>query len=137
MNLRELNYILIPGDNERWEDWVRTPWGRRIRWLATPLLSLTREGQAVAVAVLITGAAGVDVGGSHLYLVFCGLMGLLASALLVRPFARLDGVELRVERPPRVEAGQPLTLTAVLRNTGRTPRFGIRVHGPFLPWDGK
>ncbi|MCB9525750.1 MAG: DUF58 domain-containing protein [Myxococcales bacterium] len=136
MNLRELNYILIPGDNERWDAWARTRWGRRARWFLSPLLSLTREGQAVATAVLVTGAAGVDVTGSHLYLVFCGLMGLLVAALLVRPFARLGGVELRVERPPRVEAGQPLTLTAVLRNTGKVPRFGIRVQGPFLPWDG-
>lgn len=137
MDLRELNYILIPRSNDTWEAWRKTRFGRLVNWLAAPVLSLTREGQVVAVATLVGGAAGVDVGGSHLYLVFAGLISLLLTAFALRRLARLDGIQVSVERPERVEAGLPATLTVVLHNPGPKPRFALRIHGPFLPWDGR
>lgn len=137
MDLRELNYILIPRSNDTWEAWAQTRSGRVLTWLAAPLLTLTREGQVVAVATLVGGAAGVDVGGSHLYLVFAGLISLLTVAFALRRMARLDGLQVSVERPDRVEAGLAATLTVVLHNAGTRPRFALRIHGPFLPWDGR
>jgi uncharacterized protein (DUF58 family) len=136
LNLRELNYILIPSSNERWDRWTYTRWGRALIWVTTPLHSLTREGQILIVAILVAGVAGVDVNGSNLYLVFCGLVGLLLAGWLMRPTAGLEGVTLSVEQPPRVQAGEALSVRIVLRNEGDRPRFGIRVRGPFLPWDG-
>ncbi len=136
MNLRELNYILIPRSTERFDGFNRTRTGRFIQFVTTPLHSLTREGQVLVVATLVAGAAGIDVRFSHLYLVFCGLVGLLVSAFLTRPIARIDGVELRIEHPPRVAAGEAVRFTAVVRNTGDQPVYALRVHGPFLPWDG-
>lgn len=136
MNLRELNYILIPDSTERIETFNQRGLGRFIWWLATPLHALTREGQLLAVATLISAAAGIDVRFSHLYLIFCGLFGLLVAAFATRRFARVDGLALRIEHPRRVAAGEELIFTAVLRNTGDTPLYAIRVHGPFLPWDG-
>lgn len=136
MNLRELNYILIPRSTERFDGWNRTRAGRIAEFVTTPLHSLTREGQVLIVATLIAGAAGIDVRFSHLYLVFCGLVGLLVAAFLSRPIARIGAVELRIEHPPRVAVGEAVRFTAVVRNTGRHPVYALRIHGPFLPWDG-
>ncbi len=131
MNLRELNYILFPA-------WERFEHSRLLRLLGPiPELtaSLTHEGQVVFVAMLISGAAGIDVRFSHLYLVFCGLVGLLVAAYLCRPMARLEGVSLRVEHPGRVAAGEVMTFTIVVRNEGPRPVYALRIRGPFLPWD--
>lgn len=136
MNLRELNYILIPRSTERFDGWNRTPAGRFAEWLTTPLHGLTREGQVLVVATLISAAAGIDVRFSHLYLVFCGLFGLWVAAFVTRPFARVDGLALRIEHPRRTAAGEPITFTAVLHNRGTRPLYALRVYGPFLPWDG-
>ncbi|MCA9539094.1 MAG: DUF58 domain-containing protein [Myxococcales bacterium] len=136
MNLRELNHIFIPRSLERVEAWTTTPSGRFLYAVTTPLHSLTREGQAVAVAALITAAAGIDVHFSHLYLVFCGLAGLLLAALLTRRMGRAQALDVRVHHPPRVGAGQAMTFTIVVRNRGPRALFALHVHGPFLPWDG-
>lgn len=136
MNLRELNYILIPRSTERFDGWNRTRAGRLVEFVTTPLHSLTREGQILVVATLISAAAGIDVRFSHLYLVFCGLFGLLVAAFVTRPLARVRAVELRIEHPPRVAIGEEVRFTAVVRNTGDRPVYALRIHGPFLPWDG-
>lgn len=136
MNLRELNYILIPSSTERLERLTDARLGRLIWRLTTPLHSLTREGQVLAVMTLVAGAAGIDVRFSHLYLVFCGLVGLFVAALVGRRFARLRQVELRIEHPPRVAVGQPVQFTAVVTHRGEAPVYALRIHGPFLPWDG-
>lgn len=136
MNLRELNYILIPDSTEGFERFAGSRLGRAVIWLTTPLWSLTREGQIALFALLVAGAAGMDVRFSHLYLVFCGLFGLLFAAWLFRPFARLAQVRFEIERPPRVQAGQVVEFTGVVHNEGPRPVYGLRVRGPFLPWDG-
>lgn len=135
MNLRELNHILIPQSADTLDRWRDKRWVRGLLVLATPLRALTREGQAVAVITLVAAAAGIDVRFSHLYLVFCGLFGLLAAAFLCRPLGRVRGLEISVEHPPRVAAGEPVTFTVVLHNRGDRPLYALRVWGPFLPWD--
>lgn len=138
MDIRRLNYILIRGDADTWEAWSKRRMGRFIRWIFGPLLVLTPEGGAVAVTTLLTGAAGVDVRFSNLYLVFCGFFGLLFSAWICRPiFARPRGLEVSVHHPARVSAGEEVVVTTELRNTGDAPLYTLRVQGPFLPWDGK
>ena len=132
MNLRRLNYILIPRSTERVDAFVHSRAGR----LLQGLLALTPEGQLLAVATLVSAAAGIDVRFSHLYLVFCGLIGLLIAALICRPFARIRHLDLRVMHPPRVAVGETITFTVVLHNTGPTDLWALRVYGPFLPWDG-
>lgn len=136
MDLRELNYILIPKSSEGFDDFLDSRTARVLRPLVKLLQSGTAEGQVLIVVTLVAGAAGVDVRFSDLYLVFCGLVGLLLAALLCRPLANVDGLEVRIEHPPRVAAKQPLTLTAVLHNTADVPRYALRMRGPFLPWDG-
>ncbi len=136
MDLRELNYILIPKSSEGFDDFLASRAGRLLRPFVKLVQSSTTEGQVLIVVTLVAGAAGVDVTFSNLYLVFCGLVGLLLAALLCRPLAKVDGLEMRIEHPPRVTAGEPLTFTAVLHNHGDVPRFALRLGGPFLPWDG-
>lgn len=132
MNLRRLNYILIPRSTERFDALAHSPLGRRLQ----NLFALTPEGQLLAVATLVSAAAGIDVRFSHLYLVFCGLFGLLVAAAACRPFARIRHLDLRVEHPPRVAVGETITFTVVLHNRGPRPLWALRVSGPFLPWDG-
>ena len=137
MDFRELNYILIPRSADDFESWERSRAGRVMRpalWFAR---TLTWEGQIVFVAMLVAAAAGMDVTFSRLYLVFCGLVGLLVGAYAVRPFASLDGVEMHVEHPMRVVAGEAVPFTVVVRNGGRRRAYAVRVIGPFLPWDGQ
>ena len=138
MNLRELNYILIPKSAGSWEQFQSTRTGRLVLPFLEVVGSATKEGQAVFVAMLVTGAAGIDVRYSHLYLVFSGLFGLLITALLLRPlgFVRAAELGVDVEHPPKVVSGEPLTITLVLHNTGARPLYALRVSGPFLPWDG-
>ena len=138
MNLRELNYILIPKASASWDRWEQSRTGRILQPFLDVLGSATTEGQVLFVAMLISGAAGIDVRFSHLYLVFSGLFGLLVAALLLRPlaFVGADELSVAVEHPARVVSGEPLTLTLVLRNTGRRSLYALRASGPFLPWDG-
>lgn len=136
MDLRELNYILIPKSSEGIDDFLDSRVGRLLAPLVRVLQAGTTEGQVLVVVTLLAGAAGVDVTFSNLYLVFCGLAGLLAAAFLCRGFARVDGLDVRIEHPPRVAAGQTIAFTAVVHNGADVPRYALRVRGPFLPWDG-
>lgn len=139
MNLRELNYILIPKSGFSVERWEASRAGRLLRPFVEVFASATSEGQGLFVAMLVTGAAGVDVKYSHLYLVFSGLFGLLVAALLLRPMAAIRPGELRVgvSHPPAVVSGEALTVTIELENTGTRPLHALRISGPFLPWDGQ
>lgn len=139
MNLRELNYILMPKSGVSLERWEASRLGRLVYPFVEVFASATTEGQGLFVAMLVTGAAGVDVKYSHLYLVFSGLFGLLVAALLLRPMAAIRPGELRVgvSHPPAVISGEALTVTIVLENTGTRPLHALRVSGPFLPWDGQ
>ena len=143
MNLRELNYILIPKSlthsGRAFDAWETSRLARLLGPLLRVLGSVTTEGIVVFVALLISGAAGIDVRYSHLYLVFCGLFGLLMSALLLRPIARLDArlVDVWLEHSPRVIAQEALSIEVAIRNRGTRPISWIQVRLPFLPWDAQ
>ncbi len=137
MNLSRLNHVLIPptwAERRRFErHWL----GRLARpgiWLYG---ALSDEGRALIVLALVAGVLGLDVARSSVYLVWCLLTGLLAASLaLRRPFA-LSGVSVELHVPRRVAPGEPLSFTLELRNAGERTHHGLRVRGPFLPWDGR
>jgi len=138
VNLRQLNYILIRGDARNWERWARHPLARMLRPLVAPLLVLTEEGYAVLVLAMLAGAAGMDVQFSNLYLLFCGLIGLLVAAWVGRVvFARPGALQVALHHPPRVAVGAPVAFTLELVNPGPRALFALRAWGPFLSWDGK
>jgi len=137
MNLRRLNHILIPqtpGWAARLEQGALGRVLGPVRWLVE---GATPEGRALLVTALIVGTAGIDVHFSYLYLVFCLLAGLLVTGLLLRPLARLPGVRLTVEHPPRVTVEAPVVFTLTVHNAGPRRRTALRLAGPFLPWDGQ
>lgn len=138
LNLRRLNYILIRGDADSWETWLTGRSGRLVLALIAPFVVLTPEGGVVAVTALLTGAAGVDVHFTRIYLVFCGLFSMLIAAYLARfIFARPGALTLSAWAPARVSAGEPIVVTLELTNPNPRPLWVLRVQGPFLAWDGR
>ena len=138
LNLRRLNYVLIRGDADTWESWLKGRFGRVLLVIMAPLLVLTPEGAVVAVTALLTGAAGVDVQFTRIYLVFCGLFSLLLAAYVARfIFARPGALTLSVRAPTRVASGESIVITLELTNPNPKPLWVLRVQGPFLAWDGR
>jgi uncharacterized protein (DUF58 family) len=136
MELRELNYILIPQSPDTIERFERSTLGRLLRPLLWMPNAMTREGRIVAVVMLVSAAAGMDVRFSNLYIVACALCGVLFAGLVGRRFARLDGVSVWVEHPARATVGSPVEFAVHVRNDGPRAVWALRVRGPFLPWDG-
>jgi uncharacterized protein (DUF58 family) len=137
VNLRELNYIFIPRAQESWTRWENSRAYRFFWPLLDVLRSTTVEGRTVFVAMLVAGAAGIDVRFSNLYLVFCALFSMLFSAMLMRSGTHLrDGVlAVSVHGAGRVTAGEVAVLELELHNVGDSTLTALRVVGPFLPWD--
>lgn len=137
IQLARLNHILIPSTKAERDRARRSIVGRLLVplfWLAS---MLTREGRAYMGLLLLIGAAGVDVGNSHVYMLFVLAVGAGIGSLLIRPLFRLPKCSIRVFVPQRVVENEPVTFGLdVLNDT--TDAFGpIRIEGPFLPWDGR
>ena len=50
----------------------------------------------------------------------------------------MTGARVEVDAPRRVTLGDPITFSIAVHNdgSGASDRHAVRVHGPFLPWDG-
>jgi len=132
-----LNHILIP-EKKPDRDRLR----KRLVWrtLAAPFglyFALSREGRAVSLLALFVGFAGLDVRQTQVHLLFALLVGLVFASLCARFFFRAPGLRVRAEAPPRVSVGDPQRFLIHLHNEGRERLLGLRMIGPFLPWDGK
>src|SRR5260370_15869130 len=75
--------------------------------------------------VFVVGLAGLNTGNNLLFMILaCLLAGLLISGLLSRLV--LSGVEVRLELPEHIFAGQPILAIAELHNTKQTlPSFSV------------
>jgi uncharacterized protein (DUF58 family) len=138
VNLARLNHILIPTTKEGRDRFRRSPLGRIIAPVGTLYSALSDEGRIIAVAALGVSAFGLDVASTVVYLLWSALVGLLVASLLATRIHRLDGVRVEVDAPRRVTIGDRVTFSIVLHNDGpgARDRHAVRVHGPFLPWDG-
>lgn len=138
INFARLNHILIPTRKEGRDRFRRSLFGRLIGPLAWFYGALSDEGRVIAVAAVVIGGFGLDVQSTAVYLLWSALAGLLLASLLLTPFHRLDGVRVAVDAPRRVTIGDPMTFSVLLHNDGPNARerHAVRVHGPFLPWDG-
>jgi uncharacterized protein (DUF58 family) len=136
VNFARLNHILIPNTKAGRDRFRASRFGRLLRPLALFYGALSDEGRVLAVAAVGIGGFGVDVQSTVVYLLWSALAGLLLASLLLTRFHRLDGVRLTVDAPRRVTLGDPITFSIVARNEGLRDREAVRVHGPFLPWDG-
>jgi uncharacterized protein (DUF58 family) len=135
--LARLNHVLVPADKTGRDRARKSIFVRAFGPLVVLGSGLSREGRALFGMTMLVGLAGLDVGQSQVYLLFAMLAGLLLTSLVSRPFYRVDGIELRVDAPARVEAGEPMQLVVRLENTGSVPRLSLRMSSPFLPWDGR
>ena len=136
--LARLNHILIPTTKAGRDRFRRSVFGRALRPVASVYGAFSEEGRVLAVAALAIGGLGLDVQSTVVYLLWAVLAGVLFASLVLTPFYRLDGVSVEVDAPRRVTLGEPVTFSVVVRNDGARAkgRRGVRVHGPFLPWDG-
>jgi uncharacterized protein (DUF58 family) len=136
INFARLNHILIPTTKEGRDRFRATWFGRLLAPLGWLYGALSDEGRVLAVAAVVIGGFGFDVQSTVVYLLWSILAGVLLASLLLTPFYALDAASIDVEAPRRVTIGEPMTFSVLVRNDGTRERAGVRVHGPFLPWDG-
>ncbi len=131
------NHILIPKTQAE-RDRVR---GSRFVKLMRPLvalyLALTDEGRFAVVVALVVAALALDARRTDVHVLWSLLAAALLSSLLVSFRFRMRGVRLAVLAPERVAVSEPITFTLVCANDAATPHYGVRVRGPFLPYDGR
>ena len=102
----------------------RTPLG----WLSVRMdYRVTREGVIYIGGVLVLALAALNTGNNLLFLILASLLaGILISGLLSHLV--LSGVELRLDLPEHIFAGQPVRALAELTNRKRRlPSFSLRL----------
>lgn len=137
INFQRLNHALIPQSREAREQ-AEASW--LLRALFGPLFLLlgpfTREGMTVIVLAVLATALAVDVQGTGGYLLVA-LLGAALACAWVSGFAwRVRDVELSLEHPQTVIAGEPLTVHLRLVNRGAVPLQALRTRWMMLSWDG-
>lgn len=101
-----------------------------LRWLAFRLqYRLTREGSLYLTLLVVVLLAALNTANNLLFLILAAMLaGLLISGLVSR--VALAGLELRVELPEHIFAGQPVQAVVALRNNKpMLPSFSLRVVG--------
>jgi len=101
-----------------------------LRWLLYQVdYRLTREGIIYLAAVFVIVLAAINTGNNLLFMILaCLLAGILISGIISRVV--LTGLELNIELPEHVFAGQPILATVEVRNEkNMMPSFSLRVVG--------
>ena len=101
-----------------------------LRWLLYQVdYRLTREGIIYLAAVFVIVLAAINTGNNLLFMILaCLLAGILISGIISRVV--LTGLELNVELPEHVFAGQPILASVEVRNEkNMMPSFSLRVVG--------
>jgi len=104
----------------------RTP----LRWFAYHIdYKVTREGLVFLGGITVVALAALNTGNNLLFMVLaCLLAAIIVSGVLSR--IMLTGVELTLQLPEHIFAGQPILAVAELRNEKQTlPSFSLRVVG--------
>jgi uncharacterized protein (DUF58 family) len=132
-----LNYILLPDGKPERDRVRRTTVVRSLGSLYGIYDALTEEGRFAALVTLLVAFTALDVRHSDAYALFSVLASLLYASLAASRLLRTDGVTLAVSAPRRVTVGEPIRFTLRCTNDSDVARHGLRVRGPFLPWDGR
>lgn len=101
-----------------------------LRWIAYQIdYRLTREGVIYLGAIFVLVLAAVNTGNNLLFLILaCSLAGILISGVLSRVV--LTGVNLKLDLPEHIFAGQPVLAELELHNEKLFwPSFSLRVVG--------
>jgi uncharacterized protein (DUF58 family) len=103
-----------------------------LQWLRFKVsYRLTREGLVYLALVFIIVLAALNTGNNLLFMILASLLaGILISGVLSR--MALTGIELRIDAPEHIFAGQPVVAAVELRNHKQSlPSFSLRVgHDP-------
>ena len=136
MNFARLNHILIPSTKDGRDRIRKARWSKLFRPIVWWYDALTDEGRVLSIIWLLASVLGLRADTTQAYIFWTVLSGLLGVSLLFRPAFRLRGVQIRLDHPTRVTAGDPVDFTVVLTNDGPRDVHALRIAGPFLPWDG-
>lgn len=112
----------------------RTP----LRWLAYRMdYRVTREGVVYLVGIFFVALAALNTGNNLLFMTLaCLLAGILVSGIASQMV--LSGVELRLDLPEHIFAGQPVLALAELENHKQfLPSFSLRLAGARTPRRGR
>jgi uncharacterized protein (DUF58 family) len=90
----------------------------------------------LTVLMLFIGTAALDVGNTEVYVLWAALVGVVIAAVVTRPLFHVKGLRVEVGVPRRVALGATANFTLTLHNDSERSLLGLRVRGPFLPWDG-
>jgi uncharacterized protein (DUF58 family) len=132
-----VNHILLP-DGKSGRDNVRqSRFGRALSPVFGIYGALTDDGRFLFVLTLLVAAGSLDVRRSDGHVLFCILGAWVYASLVMSRAFKLDGVRLAVTAPRRVTVGEPITFTLACTSSAPKQYFGLRVRGPFLPWDGR
>jgi uncharacterized protein (DUF58 family) len=105
----------------------RTP----LRWISYRMeYRVTRQGWIYLIGIILVALAALNTGNNLLFLI---LASLIASILMsgILSSITLAGVELRLQLPEHIFAGQAVRGTVELKNEKLTlPSFSLRVEGP-------
>ena len=135
-DFERLNHVLIPSRAADRERWRRSLTGRALGPLFGLYVRFTREGQLVTGLAFLATIGSIEVDHTDAFLVWAALVGTLGASLCASVFARARGLAVEVRVPPRVAAGEEVAFAVTLHNTSDRALTGLRVDGPFLPWDG-
>jgi uncharacterized protein (DUF58 family) len=107
----------------------RTP----LRWIGYRMeYKVTRQGWVYVIGIILVALAALNTGNNLLFLI---LASLIASILMsgILSSITLAGVELRLQLPEHIFAGQSVRATVELQNEKMTlPSFSLRVEGAAL-----
>lgn len=137
MNFARLNHILIPTTKKERDRVRQSRTGRLLVRMFSWLLLFSEEGRFALLLWLVSGAVSLNVGTTQFFYLFSGLTALLISVLVLARRFQLHKVALHIDSPRRIAVGEPVTFGISLVNESNENYRSLRIHTPFLPWDGK
>lgn len=104
----------------------RTP----LRWISYRMeYKVTREGWIYILGIFLVAMAALNTGNNLLFLVLASLIGIILMSGILSSIT-LSGVEMRLELPEHIFAGQPVRSVVELQNEKYSlPSFSLRVEG--------
>ena len=104
----------------------RTP----LRWIGYKMeYKVTREGWIYILGIFLVAMAALNTGNNLLFLVLASLIGIILMSGILSSIT-LSGVEMRLELPEHIFAGQPVRSVVELQNEKYSlPSFSLRVEG--------
>ena len=136
VNFARLNHILIPTAKADRDKFRHSRTGRILTRLFAWALTLTEEGLGAWLLWLLTGTLALNVGTTQFYILWSALTGLLVASVIFTQSFSLPKVSVTVDAPRRIAVGETAIFRISVSNDGDTDAHRLRVHLPFLPWDG-